>query len=774
MEDKSKKTDNFQEVKSTEDFEMGESSPKINHYKDVKKETSVNEKPKIDPIDVAPQKTEPITQEFKNISENLNREETRGQTIGEAKKGINPQSEKGKEPVNPAARKKAVIGCLGAFGSIALIFLVLSFVFLAQSENGGEPSPIATLLGINQDSFVNSLITLIHIIFILTSLTVFVFTMIGLFKASMAKKDDKEAKKSGLKMSIIAGATLVIILISWMFVYVYLDAKRVQISPEILTGIVTEPAETLNLTAPADIRFDASNVQVDKTKFQIISFDWDFGDGETGTSPIVSHTYTQKGRFDVFLTVTKRDRKTSQESQDQYTTIVSIGAQALTAVIKADPQSGEAPLEVKLDASESVDPDGKIKEYAWDLDEDGLYDDAEEAQTTNKYTRSGKYKVSLRVTSLTGKSATVNKEIVVGETIEPEAIITVTDEPETFEVGVSYVFKADDSKSPNGKIEKYEWTFSDKTKNETTKTVSHVFEEKGTYEVTLKVTDEKEKTGEVTKTIKVGAQKGAPKAKITTNPVSADGPVNLEGKVPFTINFDASQTTDQDENIVEYEWDFNSDGTVDEYGKTASYTYVEIGTYTASLTVIDADENKDTGELVILVKEKGITAEISAKPIEGSVPLTVKFDASGSIYDGGTITSYKWDFGDGGSPKLGDASISHKYASVGTFTAKVTVIGSDNTTDTKEILITVREVALDACFEAALESGKAPLQTTFDPSCSSGTISKYFWNFGDGGTSTDIKPKHTFESAGEYTVILEVTDSENTVSKSEMVIKVTK
>ena len=58
----------------------------------------------------------------------------------------------------------------------------------------------------------------------------------------------------------------------------------------------------------------------------------------------------------------------------------------------------------------------------------------------------------------------------------PEAVITVVDNPETFTIGVNYIFNADESKSPNGKIEKYQWTFSDDPKKtETTKTISHTF-----------------------------------------------------------------------------------------------------------------------------------------------------------------------------------------------------------------------------------------------------------------------------------------------------------
>ncbi|MFH1284124.1 MAG: PKD domain-containing protein [Candidatus Peregrinibacteria bacterium] len=769
-----------EEPKKTTDIEMGEeeqditppASPKINNYmKDVKESGSNPVQPEVKPSAPAPAPTPtpaPVSQ---------------GRTIGQVKAGMQmpdsqmPQSSpKGPIPPippgtqaktsvpNPAAKRKAVLGCLGAFGVIVILYILFAFIFISQT--GGEANPIAKLLGVNQTSFVNGLITSIHIVFILVSLVAFTFTMIGLFRASMAKKEDRLAKKAGLKMSLIAGISLIFILITWMFVYVYLDAKRVQSAPQLKEPIITEPEETLNLTAPIEIKFDASNVPVDKNKFQIISYEWDFGDGEVGTSQIVAHRYEKKGRFDVLLTVTRRNKTTGEEFEDQYSSIVSIANQALTAVISADPQSGGAPLKVELDASESVDPDGTIDNYEWDLNEDGQYDDEEGAKITHTFDKIGRYTVGLRVVSTTGEFAVTEKEIVVEEEKLPTAVITVVDEPKTYVIGLNYVFKADKVTSPNGTVEKYEWNFNDGTKTENTQTVSHSFSKEGTYEITLKLTDEKDMEGEITKVITVGAQKGKPVAAFKVEP-------GLTGTVPFAVNLDASATTDNDNNIVDYRWDFENDGTIDEYGETVSHSYTTEGTYTVELTVVDADENTSTATQIIKVEAQGIVAIIKADKIEGNVPVTVKFDASGSTYDKGQITTYKWDFGDGTAPKLGTAEISHKYTEIGTYTAKVTAIGADNSQAEDSVIITVREIPLQACFSAVFDNGPAPLADTFDPGCSTGTIATYFWDFDDGGTSTQVKPNHTFTNPGTYTVTLEISDSENTVSSASLEITVT-
>lgn len=675
---------------------------------------------------------------------------------------------------NPISSSKALLGFLGIFGALVLIFLALSFVFVAQTDK--DTNPVARLLGVNEAGFVNGLITFIHVIFVICALIAFTFAMVGLFKASMAKKDDKITRKEGMKTAIVAGSVLLLILILWIFVYLYLDSKRIKQASEVNDPIVTEPEITTNLTAPISIRFDASHVPVNSRQFTIVSYEWNFGDGEKGTNQIVIHDYKDKGtngRFNVQLTVTKVDKTTQEETQDIYTRIVTIADESIKASFEATPQSGEIPLGVQFDASDSADPDGQITRYEWDFNEDGDFSDAEGVKVSYKFEKIGKYKVALRVTSSLGDYTIVEKEIVAKEARRPEAVITVVDAPSAYLTNVQYVFKADKSTSPKGKIEGYSWDFGDGSKVETTATVAHAFTKEGNFEVVLKVTDEVEEEGTTKLNITVGAPQGTPKPIIKTDPAVAEGATVIQGNIPFAVAFDASGTTDSDNNIVDYKWDFNGDEVDDGFGQKVAHTYNLEGTYTVTLTVVDADGNEGTSTTVVKAESQGITAILEADPIEGESPMTVAFDASGSIFPKGQITSYQWDFGDGTSPKLGSAKMNHKYTTIGTYTAKVTVIGSDNSKAVRSILITVRETALMACFVSVFEEGKAPLQTSFDPGCSNGSITSYFWDFGDGNSSTEAKPMHVFEDPGMYEVTLDLSDSDSNTSKARLTVTVT-
>jgi PKD repeat protein len=676
-----------------------------------------------------------------------------------------------KHSANPAAKKKAILGCIGAFGGILLIFLILSFVFIGQSD--GASNPIANMLNVSYGPFINGLITFIHIIFVVIALLAFVLTMIGIFKTLTAKRDDKEEKKRGLKAALIFGIVLIFTLIIWGFTWAYLDEKRVVVGTESQEPITTDPVETLQLSAPIEVKFDASNVEYNKSKYKIVSHSWDFGDGSTGSSQIDSHIYEEKGEFKVELKITLEDKSTGELIDGGiFTKTVSITNQALAAIFSADPQSGEAPLEVHFDASDSVDPDGNIDSYNWDLNGDGQYDDGTGEIIEHKFEKVGKYTVALQVISTTGEFDVSEKEIDVKKAEEPEPVITVIDEPDEFIKGVSYIFKADESSSPNGNIEEYFWDFGDGSDIEDTKSISHSFDTEGSFEVTLKVIDEEEKEAEITKIISIGAPEGSPKAKISTQPGLAEEQIILDGVVPFSVVFDASNTTDSDDNIVDYEWNFG-DGSDNGYGDTISHLFTSEGTYTVTLTVTDSDGNIGIATQVVRAESQGIVADIKADQIDGSVPLTIAFDATGSTYQDGQIATYKWDFGDGTAEKIGSAQINHKYTAIGSFTAKVTVVGTDNTSATDTVIVTVREIALSACFKALFEEGPAPLETSFDPGCATGTVANYFWDFGDGSTSTQVKPIHVFEDAGEYRVTLEVSDTENTVDKHELFITVT-
>ena len=120
------------------------------------------------------------------------------------------------------------------------------------------------------------------------------------------------------------------------------------------------------------------------------------------------------------------------------------------AVAQASPTEGAAPLEVSFDASGSSDPEGDSLAYAWDLDDDGAYDDAATAQATWTYTAEGSHTARLRVTDSQGASDTATVDITVGD--PPTATIDTPLPTTTWKVGDEISFSGSASDPQEGQL----------------------------------------------------------------------------------------------------------------------------------------------------------------------------------------------------------------------------------------------------------------------------------------------------------------------------------
>ncbi|MCR9252474.1 MAG: glycoside hydrolase family 9 protein [bacterium] len=156
------------------------------------------------------------------------------------------------------------------------------------------------------------------------------------------------------------------------------------------------------------------------------------------------------------------------------------------------------------------------------------------------------------------------------------------------------------------------------------------------------------------------------------------------------------------------------------------------------------------------------TARITASTVSGDAPLLVSFDGSTSTDPNGDPLTYSWSF----APGAGASGVTADYTftTPGTYNVTLTVTDPDSNGDTESVTIVVEEPNLPptAAITASTISGDVPLTVDFDGSGSSdpnaGDVLSYSWNFDDGSSSTAISPTHTFNTAGNYTVSLTVSD----------------
>src|SRR2546422_2026629 len=201
------------------------------------------------------------------------------------------------------------------------------------------------------------------------------------------------------------------------------------------------------------------------------------------------------------------------------------------------------------------------------------------------------------------------------------------------------------------------------------------------------------------------------------------------------------------------------------YGSTTSYNHysylstLEANWNLASLTANDASAPPMT-EFFGTSPPSTLSASFTYSPSSPQTGQTVSF--SGSASGGTSPYSYSWSFGDG-STRTG-SSVTHAYASTGSFTVVLTVrdTGSPQQTTTSQQSITVSGAPppLTASFAYSPSSTQAGQPVTFTASASGGTSPFTFsWSFGDGSTGTGSTITHTYSSAGSHTTALTVKDS---------------
>lgn len=675
-------------------------------------------------------------------------------------------------------KRFAIFGSLFLGGSFLLFVIAFLMIYTVTSP---ENNPFIALFGLNVEEWIPLIINIVSFCFGVMVLIAFFIGIIGVFRIAMAPKDNAIERRKGLIMSMIGSVTLIALIVLWMFSYIWLDSKRDEyIKSAPVNYIQTTPEETTGLTAPLTIRFDASAIAevVNPLEKEILSYLWDFGDGTKQTGQSVSHEYLKKGPIDgsynINLSVRYRDIKTGTDGVEEFTKTIVFDNEKVASSFEASVYEGSYPLEVTFDASTSTDPDGVIVDYLWDFDGDGKFDDGVGVDASYTFERVGTYEVSLQVVDDSNDFSISTKEIKVLESTEPTATIEIKGAiGRTLFVDDEYTFDASGSVAPQSEITKYSWDFGNGTKANT-RTFSHKFTETGSYLVQLTIETNLKQKAFASIEIDVVSKDQSPLISLNTIP-AMDKAGLITGSAPLMISFDASNSTDSDNDIISYEWDFDANGSADAFGSVVSKQFNEQGEYAVKLTVADSKGNESVKSVMVSVDKQGLKAKLNASVVEGEVPLQVTFDASGSSYLEGEILSYEWDFGDGTKPRFGDSKITYEYSKVGEFNASVKIKSNDGLTQTTSIGINIRPVAIRACFEADAYAGKAPLSLVFRSGCSTGTISNYSWKLD--GIIVPANPSHrlsyTFENAGVYQLSLTVRDHEGVVDTFTKQITIT-
>ncbi len=249
-----------------------------------------------------------------------------------------------------------------------------------------------------------------------------------------------------------------------------------------------------------DIFFDASTSS--DPDGHIVSYTWQWGDGDTGSGRQVTKSYDFAGSYGVVLTVT-----------DAFGTSVSTLATALVIGISANPTarftlSPTTPsvgVNVSFNAASSTATNPRrIVGYNWDFG-DGVL--KEGVLVTHTYQLPGSYTVTLVVTDDAGRKGVVSQTVTITDQNNPTASFTVS--PTNPIVGNCVVFNATASTAPTGRtIVSYGWNFGDNKPDQAGAITSHAFDSPGTFTIVLTVTDNLGLRGIRSATLTVNASGG--------------------------------------------------------------------------------------------------------------------------------------------------------------------------------------------------------------------------------------------------------------------------
>nr|AGF93479.1 secreted protein containing PKD domain protein [uncultured organism] len=402
-------------------------------------------------------------------------------------------------------------------------------------------------------------------------------------------------------------------------------------------------------TAPAPFHVNFNATESTDSDGHITTYEWDLGDGSTGSGDTLTHTYKYSGSYKVELTVTDDDGATDSITKTVTLPPSNETPDASFNYSPAEPTTNET---VTFDALDSSDPDGSISSYTWDFG-DGSTSSGE--TTTHSFGYAGDYTVELVVEDNDGAKDSTTETISVSSSPNETPTASFTADPTSGEAPLDVSFEASGSSDPDGSISSYEWDFGD-GETGSGETTTHTFDNAGDYTVELTVTDNDGAEDSATETISVSSSSNEPPTATINAPkdgatFSKDESITFEGEGADTE--DGKLTGDS---LV---WTSSIDGQIGT-GESFSKSNLSTGTHTITLTATDSKRSSAKTHIQISVTEViGWNTLIVDSNCRGGISL--ELDSGGSPHISYSLTDvglkYAWKDNSGWHTTTVDTSI---------------------------------------------------------------------------------------------------------------------
>lgn len=479
--------------------------------------------------------------------------------------------------------------------------------------------------------------------------------------------------------------------------------------------VVTRPgsffiADTVTACAPP-LRVQFNNLAAGTQNLQ---YRWSFGDGATSTAVNPQHIYQSKGKYTVKLVVTD-----SIGCRAGYiiNDLIQIGP--TSAEYKADP-SNKGCKGLRILFSPEVPAQGS---HLWVF---GDGDSSRHQKPQHVYPDTGIFVVKHFFTDTRGCTDSVIGVVEIGDSVQ--AAFTLSDSVVCINQPIHFL-----NRSPSG-FDSEEWDFGGFAKSTETNPI-YTFADTGYHYVKLKVSDRGCADSLVTDS---AVFVRLPIAQALANRIGCD--------TPHTVFFRDSSLGAQ-----RYWWDFGTGKPADTSSlRDPVFTYTNIGSYPVTHIIWnDSTGCSDTTTIDVVVEVFDMRPGATATA--GCRPLTVQFQDS-SV---GAV-SWHWEFGPDDLDSIPNP--------VRTFSEPgpvlVTAIFSSGGVCRLGEQFKVDVYGPVGRFFVDKQTVCAGQQVQFSDSSSSyAPIVQWFWDFGEGNTSTLQHPSHRYSTAGNYPVTLIVFDS---------------
>lgn len=446
------------------------------------------------------------------------------------------------------------------------------------------------------------------------------------------------------------------------------------------------------------------------------TWNWDFGDGFTSIIQNPVHNFPALGTYPVRLIVTNgacadtliRTIQTINENPD-------FSADRLVACKNAT---------INFTAN-AITP-ANIASYYWDYG-DGFTQNTGSPSSTHTYTNSGNYSVLLVTTDINGCKDSVTKANYI-RVNGPLALFNASNVAGCTNTTTSFT----DLSTPDGinTITNWFWNFGDGfTQSYSAPPFQHTYTTTGTFSVQLIVTDAAGCRDSITLSNLVVITDPVPSF-VTADTLTCPG-----ATVSFTNNSTPANVSSQ--------WDFGDGGTSNVF--SPSYVYAATGLYTVKLRIQDANGCADSLIRNLYIRVDTPFADFTiVDSISSCLPFEITFNNNSTYY-----SSVLWDFG----PGQGNSTLTnpvHFYSIPGIYPVKLIVRSPGGCLDSITKTVRVYDTAGSRVSYLPL-NGCSPLPVTLN-AFTSGPMTSYFWDFGDGYTTSTTTPttSHVYSSFGFY------------------------